>query len=1390
MPSYNLNGLGATEFERLAQALLKVVIGAGTITFGPGPDGGREATFNGRAPYPSKSEQWSGSWIFQAKFHDIERIGVDKARRTVLDDLDKELDKIVNKYKCDNYILLTNVPLTAAPKTGTIDKAENEIVSKYRPRVQNVHLWGVDELDRLLEVHTEVRTTFLQFITPGDVLAQLLAAEDRKQDEVTKTLRGYIQTVFHREQYAQLDQAGDVSDEPVRLQKVFFDLAAQISDDYGQAFRPSFVGVRRALRSPHGGSGKPTFHVVQLMLAEAANRAVLVGGPGEGKSTLGQYLAQLHRAVLLNRIEDVALSEHYVPLIPRLPLRVVLRDYGQWLARRLNGDPAAGVLDQYICEQIELVTGRSINVTELHDVVAKNPILLILDGLDEVTNVGLKKTLLDRLSEFTDRCDEVLGADMQILATTRPIGYVEQFDPRRYAHLRLVKLEPDQVRGYVRRWAAARELDDSKAGRLYESVDECLADPQIRLLTTTPLQVTILILIISSGGTPPRQREALFDDYLDVIYKRETAKGRHIIQSERELLIGLHKYVGYVLHEKATQAQAMSAVLLADDYEKHVERFLRYYDPYSPSKHHKTELRAITKEAGERLVLIVEPVPGEFGFELRSIQEFFAACHLVDTALGTEQRFDRFEAISRLIHWRNVALFFAGRIGRNSPGEVPNVIEVCRAVDRDGPDRYIRRGAELALELAADRAFGPNRVGQRSLLEHGLGILESDLTSHRLSKVAELVLRLPPEDIRDHVAPILRHKVQLLRAERLVDYAFIAFQLNMHDLASEVLQKMFRSASARSSCFRMLIRLDSRLLGAPSELLGMANALTDDEIVQSIRSSAVESAVVVIRDLMAAGMERERLRRLLAGCIRSFPGATPISDGRGKSFTEYVASLVDDSSEASALKSFGLLAAVRAFILRSQGLDRRGRTLNAVALELLSQMPRIVIDGNIPSCDPSDLTAIAIAAPQWILHMWFGEVSGESFARFISYYSAARTDSNVRAFISACRRSDLGPTLDLAVSLLDSMPTIPQDLVLLLPGFAGRRGLAVWHEALTELSEGISARVDRHRQPDPQRRFDELADVAFEENDSEMPYLLAEMGVVQLQGWSPTYQGDRVTVLRFIDDGVLTPLRFNAIERVIGLYESGDSDLRKPDSQLLPSVVSRLLGSPHPDVPAFLTKLLPFMIRRGIPRSDVDIDAVLRRMSGFVASPRTARTIARADDNFDSSTLKWLLDLVVFGEEGDIRSGSLTFLNQFLLRYRMNHRHRGQVPSLRFRGFADLHRRMVRSQDQELRNLGLNLFLIRPPSGRADFDLLRQAVPDEPTDVYWSVLWDLNRIWEQFDAVPTGWTLFVEELLDRGLPSDVSAWMAEDLDRLLSLEGQSLKSSEGRLSLPLAPRNG
>ncbi|MFD6565166.1 NACHT domain-containing protein [Micromonospora profundi] len=1383
MPRYNLNALGSDEFERLAQALLKKVIGNGTITFGAGRDGGREATFSGNAPYPSSTNRWSGEWIFQAKFHDTELLGTDKARRQVLTDLDAELDKIVNKYKipCDNYILITNVPLTPTFKSGTIDKITNEVIPRYSEQIRNISVWGADDVNSFLAAHDSVRRSFLDFIVPGDLIASLLRKHHAEQGRVERTIRAYLQAVFTREQNAQLDQAGDVSDHPVKLQKVFFDLAAKPGD------HRSSVGPAELMRSKAVNwnySRSPAVNVVHFMLSEDCNRLVLVGGPGEGKSTLGQYLAQLHRGTLLQAVSDIALDDGYIPALPRIPFRVILKDYGQWIAQRPSTDPSQGTLDKYICDHIEAATSRRISTTELHDVLSENPVLLVLDGLDEVTDTALKKNLLEKITEFTDRCEKILEVDLQVLATTRPTGYSDQFDPRRYLHLRLHKLKAKQVADYVSRWCKAKDFDDVKSKRILDGVHECLADAQISLLATTPLQVTILALIISSGGTPPRQREALFNEYLEVIYKRETAKGKHIIQSEKELLIGLHKYVGYILHEDATQASSLSANLNAAEYRIHVARFLRYNDPYSPPEHREAELKAITTEAGERLVLIVEPVSGEFGFELRSIQEFFAACHLADTSLTTEQRHLRFDAISRSVHWRNVALFFAGRVGRNYPGETANFLEVLRDVDRDSPDRFVRRGSRLALELAADRAFGPNRRGQRSLLEQGVLALEADLTAQRLSDICDILQRLPQEDIRDHVITIIDQKIATLDPSLLKNFAFAAdavkaetsFRAACYRLSTDL------SETSHEACLEITLSLGPRNVSSSFDLGAIVAQMHPELVAERLTEASWEHAVECLKVLEQLEYDPIQLR-ILAGSVISRhngPGLNSIASETDEfpwQRTPWPAAEIDQAIVAAEVMGY-----VRNLPYQSaQPSFRRTGSFMAIVSRISGTLPSHIRNGQLPY-NPQDATAAALALNQWTLHIWFGEVTEKSISRFVSFYEGARADAAVRGIARSYARFNLTPTLDLLISAAESQCV--EIVVATALRFAGNSGLNLWMEKLSEAFHAVEAKsVEVHdekarplyRRP-PSRRG------IFAALDSVADGIVVEYLARDWPSHGEFSVRDSRIALKAVTEKIITTPRLNAI-RSLCSNRSYSTQYRTTLLQLLDGVAEG-----RPDFDETLALIIPACLNAGIHVTDEALDAAL----GCVGS--SARH-GRFNDEFavpilSSEAVERLLQIVTkrdFAADSTLGAAKLLecYISTFVISVESYHE---QVPRPRFRGFADVHRELCLSFNPTLKDLGLELFMVRYPVSVQDFDILFAAATSAGDSDTAELIAAISRLSPPSTRLHFQWQKTLQRILEAGtLEPQAVAVIVHDLERLLSLSPQGLGERQRDLGLPLQP---
>lgn len=191
MSTYPINSLGSSQFERLIQSILLEIIGKGVSIFGSGPDGAREATYEGKASFPTKVEQWSGKWIFQVKFHDIDRIGPKKARSDILNDLNDELIKITEKYShdCDNYILFTNVPLTGVYKTGTKDKIENDIIPNF-PQIEHIKVIGPDEIEGYIDNSFDIRQKFFGY-SRGDPIVSMLEVVNHELKNSRQFIKSY-----------------------------------------------------------------------------------------------------------------------------------------------------------------------------------------------------------------------------------------------------------------------------------------------------------------------------------------------------------------------------------------------------------------------------------------------------------------------------------------------------------------------------------------------------------------------------------------------------------------------------------------------------------------------------------------------------------------------------------------------------------------------------------------------------------------------------------------------------------------------------------------------------------------------------------------------------------------------------------------------------------------------------------------------------------------------------------------------------------------------------------------------------------------------------------------------------------------------------------------------
>lgn len=183
MADYDLTRLGNREFEHIVQALAKAEIATGVTPFGEGPDGAREATFEGNMSYPSMGDAWDGYLVIQSKFKQRPAANPGPNGTWFINqikaDLDKFLDLSRGLRRPEYYLATTNIHLTPTQGTGTYDRAI-ETLTEYASQLnlKGFDVWALDDISRLLDGNDSIRKAYSHLVTPGDTLSALIDASD------------------------------------------------------------------------------------------------------------------------------------------------------------------------------------------------------------------------------------------------------------------------------------------------------------------------------------------------------------------------------------------------------------------------------------------------------------------------------------------------------------------------------------------------------------------------------------------------------------------------------------------------------------------------------------------------------------------------------------------------------------------------------------------------------------------------------------------------------------------------------------------------------------------------------------------------------------------------------------------------------------------------------------------------------------------------------------------------------------------------------------------------------------------------------------------------------------------------------------------------------------
>jgi hypothetical protein len=719
---YDLTRLDPHNFEHLIQSLSRKILGYGTVSFGRGPDGGREASFKGKAPFPSTSTCWDGYWVIQAKYRSIATAEEGKDFSWVKTNLQAELEKYATrKTKVetpDNYLFFTNIILTATPKTGGQDKAiQLEKVYSKKYGIKNIKILGHNDICDFLDNNRDLAIAYAPFVLPGDILTRLLDFLDVKishrRARIAEVVNRFLEVEFKENEQAKLDHAGKLTSDKINLDKVFIDLYATengMVEESNRRFIESIMTVGNSILRQQN---------------TAVNRYVLVAGPGYGKSTLTQFLAQIYRGYFLLNNSGPSFPPDAVhlflrslgPTIPkpkwsRLPIRITLKEYAGWIIEKIAKDKNSNIsILAYIQYLINKKSGSGdISLEEIEHLIKTLPCLFLFDGLDEVPSSSNRKEVLSEIYTFTDTILRQLEADYIIVSTTRPQGYAKEFDSSKYAHLYITDLQKRDCQRYLQKLLLNLIDDSTDRKNKLEILYKALENNETGRLMLSPLQASIMAILVKSGGEPARNKFDLFTDYYDIIFRREKQRNIYKVLSENpEYVKQIHFKLGLYLQtvsEKTTNPSSLIDISLFKDF---IRDYLASLELESEDiiRVANEILEAVTN----RLVFINESEDQKIGFTVRSLQEYFAAngyIHNIEDSRIEEQ----IKGISENAYWSNTLLFTIGYISKYKNYFTSNIESICHELNGSSDDSneksltsLPKSGSWLALDILNEGIF-------------------------------------------------------------------------------------------------------------------------------------------------------------------------------------------------------------------------------------------------------------------------------------------------------------------------------------------------------------------------------------------------------------------------------------------------------------------------------------------------------------------------------------------------------------------------------------------------------------------------------------------------------------------------------------------------------------